>query len=575
MRRAMGSPSASSNLQLEEQHQREMIRIHEMWQASKAELRSKAQELEEVRSMDAYGSKVRRESDATVGQMQALTLELRDKLRFTELQLSAAREEGAKLAATQDQMRRELARLHTEANSQREYGHRQAPQLMEMQAAMTRVEQEKQELIGRTREAEMRAEGLVRSKEQTIQLQEKKVRALEDQLRRASEAHGSTNRALEAKEQLKFLHVARRSEAQVQSLVQQLQLDNARLVKLLASTDEYRDFAASLECSGGLAYVPPPQVESTWGHKGPDTFTSASPYDAVPVPSLKELKDRPVRSSGREADHWVPADTYALANDFRRQFTPKVPMDKFAELLIRLNKIWRTRERRNVERHRSKLQKVIADLRRRLSQGIAYEEVMRDNEVERLKRELKELRKTFNSGRRRLNEPEERLLESSLENVEALSKQLRQAQEKNDMLTQQLTDQESRLDAAFESGASSAGRQAADIVGRFSERTNELVRELQKRTMAINKQDPELYTRVLQQQSWFLSDLERKLLNCRNGISGCLSYSFITPAVPGVLHREHVGGVFEAVVLDQQQRRLASNAEFSHGQRAEDSDEFE
>lgn len=49
---------------------------------------------------------------------------------------------------------------------------------------------------------------------------------------------------------------------QVQSLLQQLQLDNARLVKLLASTQEYRDFAANMDTAGGLTYVPPHQVAS-------------------------------------------------------------------------------------------------------------------------------------------------------------------------------------------------------------------------------------------------------------------------------------------------------------------------
>lgn len=48
--------------------------------------------------------------------------------------------------------------------------------------------------------------------------------------------------------------------AQVHSLLQQLQLDNTRLVKLLASTEEYREFAATSDASGGLTYVPPTQV---------------------------------------------------------------------------------------------------------------------------------------------------------------------------------------------------------------------------------------------------------------------------------------------------------------------------
>lgn len=48
---------------------------------------------------------------------------------------------------------------------------------------------------------------------------------------------------------------------------------------------------------------------------------------------------------------------------------------RFAELLLRLNRVWRNRESKRLERQRLKAQKKIAELRRRVSQNVPYEEV--------------------------------------------------------------------------------------------------------------------------------------------------------------------------------------------------------
>jgi hypothetical protein len=134
----------------------------------------------------------------------------------------------------------------------------------------------------------------------------------------------------------------------------------------------------------------------------------------------------------RDALRRVPSDTYALANDFRRTHMPTLPMEVFAELLLRLNRVWRTREAKRLERMRGKAQRKIGELRRRVAQTVPYEEVLQSSEMERLRRELKEMRVAFNSGRRKLNATEERLLESSLESALSIDSQLQHAQRQNE-----------------------------------------------------------------------------------------------------------------------------------------------
>lgn len=138
---AMSVRSSPSALRIEEQHQREMIRIHEMWQATKTELRNKTRELEEL---NAEQVRQRKEGEAAAQQIHGLTLELRDKLRFTELQLAGAREEGSSLATNAEELRQQLAAAHATISEQRDLLRRQELHLRDLQGAMQLLEQEKQ-----------------------------------------------------------------------------------------------------------------------------------------------------------------------------------------------------------------------------------------------------------------------------------------------------------------------------------------------------------------------------------------------------------------------------------------------
>ncbi len=67
-----------------------------------------------------------------------------------------------------------------------------------------------------------------------------------------------------------------------------------------------------------------------------------------------------MRGSSAEMEHWVPSDAYALANDFRRQHMAQMPMEIFAELLLRLNRVWRAREAKRLERQQVRQLPLIA-----------------------------------------------------------------------------------------------------------------------------------------------------------------------------------------------------------------------
>ncbi len=107
----------------------------------------------------------------------------------------------------------------------------------------------------------------------------------------------------------------------MQALLQQMQSDNARLTKILSSTEEYREFSAYSDDSGGLTYVPPPAAGSLPTPPLRDGALSGSEG----MTALFPARERPVKGTANEVDYWVPSDAYALANEFRREHVRWLP----------------------------------------------------------------------------------------------------------------------------------------------------------------------------------------------------------------------------------------------------------
>ena len=194
--------------------------------------------------------------------------------------LAGAREEGASLAATVEELRGRLGEAQSLASEQRERQRQQEPRVSELQAMVERLTAEKAELQASLGAQQRRVDGLAQTKESTIQLQEAKLREVREELDHSRSSRHGDAQALEAaharaaelersnaelsrqllasKEQLRAAHHARRGDAHREEALAQLQSDNARLVKILATTEEYKEFVHYADDSGGLSYVPPP-----------------------------------------------------------------------------------------------------------------------------------------------------------------------------------------------------------------------------------------------------------------------------------------------------------------------------
>ena len=288
----------------------------------------------------------------------------------------------------------------------------QSPLIDELRSQCERLGREKQSLVESLHSEQWRAEGVLATKEQTALLLEQKSQAVSEELGRALQMHQASAAAAEsadariaelertngelgrqlmaAKEQLKYLHLSRR-RAQVQALLHQLQLDNARLVKLLSSTDEYKEFVAYADDSGGLTYVPPPLAP-----KGRSAGAAAAGRGSWTVEWTSVGCATRADESGAqlEQEHWS-LDAYASPTTsvgrtcrtcrWRCLRAAASPEPRVARARGEALEWQRTKSARD------------RGTRRRMAQNVPYDEVLQSSEIETW-RELKQMLLTLNAA---------------------------------------------------------------------------------------------------------------------------------------------------------------------------------
>ena len=140
-----------------------------------------------------------------------------------------------------------------------------------------------------------------------------------------------------------------------------------------------------------------------------------------------------------EALKWAPAEAQEEVQEFWRRLGSTLPWQPFAELLHRLDKVWREREHRKLVRVTTAYQRKVQELRTRLKRmagRVGAETMDPRSEVDRLRRMLHgspRSGKTRGSPQRR-GDP---ALQTALKTVERLSQQLAAVLEDNEELRQE------------------------------------------------------------------------------------------------------------------------------------------
>lgn len=156
--------------------------------------------------------------------------------------------------------------------------------------------------------------------------------------------------------------MTRLSEGTSQMQIEAYRMENARLLSMLATTEEYKEFAQLAMDSGSVRFMDP---------IAPATSTQVRPGTA-------------------EKEDWIPEDAYKIAHEFRNKCASNISKAMMNQMLTDLNKVWRQRENKQIQRIKSQMTREIESLRRGLAQKKPYVQHLQDQEVKRLKQELKD-----------------------------------------------------------------------------------------------------------------------------------------------------------------------------------------
>eukprot|EP00899_Mesostigma_viride_P026426 jgi/Mesvir1/6969/Mv09113-RA.2 len=199
------------------------------------------------------------------------------------------------------------------------------------------------------------------------------------------------------KDQIEFLEdaVRRHPGRQLQATLDETMKDNARLVRLLSHTPEFKLLVMDLCRRNGSTYIPLSEALVTEG------FVTGT-YNP-------EVGDRPVRPSD-EILYWVPSEVLAVVNHFLDKYQPNLPSQPFMDLILQINKIWRRYFKgRGAQRVAPGMGTLkagftvhthdeLTDLRRQLRARVSYNDILARNKIAFLKKKLKMISRGDKSG---------------------------------------------------------------------------------------------------------------------------------------------------------------------------------
>ena len=158
--------------------------------------------------------------------------------------------------------------------------------------------------------------------------------------------------------QLDEVVMTRKAEGTALLEIDHYKADNERLVQMLSKTQEFHNFGKlALDSitdgfSGGIRYLNPDK----------------QPRKCHPRPKSPSGKDFEA-----EMEEWIPEEAFKVAHDFRNKCASSISQAQLNVLLQELNKIWRNREKKQVQRVQNQTHREIAYLRRQLTGRKPYE----------------------------------------------------------------------------------------------------------------------------------------------------------------------------------------------------------
>ena len=155
----------------------------------------------------------------------------------------------------------------------------------------------------------------------------------------------------------------KRDESALLLEIELLRKDNIRLLQMLNSTEEYRNFCyLGQTAPGGIKYIKPKEE-----HKAP-VYKPLSKKEerARTLSEYQRYKTNHDRKIEKEDRNWVPLEAYNYLVESKNKYNLDINNDVIENLLLILNKYWQERLDREVNRYRTIYQNEIKDLKCKL-----------------------------------------------------------------------------------------------------------------------------------------------------------------------------------------------------------------
>ena len=155
---------------------------------------------------------------------------------------------------------------------------------------------------------------------------------------------------------------------------QHLKDDNLRLLEMLKTTNEYKDFAYLNETiPGGIRFVHDPPLSKKHKHECEKRETE------------NLLK--------KNNENWIPNEAFNIIYDFKKKYNMEINDKVISDLLGCLNQVWRDKETKLITRVKAKYQREIIELKKNMVFKFIMKMILKKkkNKLKKLNIEYKEL----------------------------------------------------------------------------------------------------------------------------------------------------------------------------------------
>ena len=203
----------------------------------------------------------------------------------------------------------------------------------------------------------------------------------------------------ELEKQIDQLYMQRQTEGSLLIEIEHLKDDNFRLLQMLKSTEEFKDFAYLSETvPGGIRFLKDtatPRKSATVTGLNTSSLQNLNTSTASVATTRKATGKAAIPNSSKDIlnnENWVPSEAYTFAVQFKNKYNLDLNENILNTLLTSLNKIWQEREKKQINRLKSQYQSEIMSLRRKVAMRSGYNEFTAQKTISKLKQDLKQTR---------------------------------------------------------------------------------------------------------------------------------------------------------------------------------------